>query len=97
MSSRVEVLELVNPIQHISDEFLEKNAWCNANFPTEFPRHSLCQVTYICIVTPLGDTRCGGCVLHEDVADFVADQAQPVKVESRETNLHSARIIEADL
>src|SRR2546428_9624803 len=97
MLSRVEVLELVNPVQHIGDEFLEKNARCNANFAAEFPRHSVCQVTDIDIVTPLGDTRRCWRMLHEDVADFVADQAQPVKVESWEANLYGARIIEADL
>src|SRR2546428_4801375 len=56
---------------------------CNANFAAEFPRHSVCQVTDIDIVTPLGDTRRCWRMLHEDVADFVADQTQPVKVESR--------------
>jgi hypothetical protein len=95
--SRVEILELINPVQDIGDEFLEKNAWCNANFPPEFPRHCVGQVTDVGIVTPLGNTRRGWRMLHENSADFVADKAQPVKVESRETHLHGTRIIEADL
>ena len=97
MLSRVEVLELVNPVQDIGDEFLEKNARCNANFPPEFPRHRVCQVTDIGIVTPLGNPHHSRRMLHENSADFVADEAQPVKVESRETHLHGTRIIEADL
>jgi len=97
MLSRMEILELINPVQHVGDQFLEKNAWCNANFPAEFPRHSLGQVTDVGIITPLGNTRRCWRMLHEDRADFVPDQAQPVKVESRETNLHGARIIETNL
>src|SRR5262245_25212863 len=95
--SRVEVLKLINPVQHIGDEFLEEDAWCNANFPAEFPRHSVCQVTDIDIVTPLGNTHRCWHMLHEEVASFVADQAQPVKIKSRKTNLHGARIIETNL
>ena len=83
MLSRVEVLELVNPVQHIGHQFLEKHTRCNANFPAEFPRHRVGQVTDVGIVTPLGDTRRCWRMLHEDGADFAADQAQPVKVKRR--------------
>src|SRR5689334_11682283 len=36
-------------------------------------------------------------MLYEDVADFPADQAQPIQVESWETHLYGARIVETDL
>jgi hypothetical protein len=57
--SRVEVLELIYPVQDIGDEFLEKNARCNAHFPPEFPRHRVGQVTDIGVITPLGNTHRG--------------------------------------
>src|ERR1035438_8045811 len=43
MLSRVEVLKLVNPVQNVRDQLLEKQARGNAHLASELPRYSSCQ------------------------------------------------------
>lgn len=81
--SRVEVRELIDAIQHIADQLLEKHAGRNADSTTQLARDSSRELGDIGVVDKAAHSICIPRLLKVNVPRPAADLAQQVEVEAR--------------
>ena len=90
VGTRVEVLELIDPIQEFPDEFLQEDAWGHTNPPAELARHRVCQARDQRVIAHVANSLSGSNVLTEDVTNSTTHLAEFSQVECRQSNLNRA-------
>src|SRR5262245_17919430 len=69
----IEVRELVNTVEHVTDKLLEEDAWSHPHFPPEAPRYCARQCCHVPIVNGAKHALRIGGVLGIEIPDTSAD------------------------
>ena len=94
MAARVEVSELVNPVQDIGDQLLEEHPRRDPDLPAQRPGHRVGELPDVAVVDGLHDAiRLIG-PGRVQVAHLRAQGQQRVPVEAGQPDLHRPRVVE---
>ena len=80
MKTRVEIGELVDSVQNVADQLLEKNPRRHPDLASQLPGDRTGQVRDIPVITQTLDTLRAAGVLAIDIANFAADQPSRSRV-----------------
>src|SRR5260370_14791875 len=93
MLSRIEVWKLIDPIQDLTDQLLQKDSGCDSYLPTESTSYCTRQLLHIDIICKATNTFGVRRALGINVADPFSHFDQPFRVETAEPDLHRSRIV----
>ena len=98
VAAGIEVLELVDAIEDVADEFLEEHPGSHADFASQIAGDRVGEHIDVRVVAPLGDrASVASAPSAIDVADPAAHLAQAVEVEAAKAKLNSPRVVETSV
>src|ERR1700688_4169273 len=93
MLSRIEVWKLIDPIQDLTDQLLQKDSGRDSHLPTQSTSYCTPQLLHIRIVRKDKNTFSVRRGLGINVADSFSHFEQPFRVETAEPDLHCSRVV----
>lgn len=97
VAPRVEVVELVHAIQHISHELLQEDAWGDTDLPAERTGHCRRERLEVAVVNAAKNAISVVIVLDVDAPHSAAELDEPGVVEPGETELNCTGVVESSI
>src|SRR5262245_14549431 len=95
MDPRVELLELVDPVEDVPDELLQEDPRGDADLPAQVTADGLGEVADVSLVGHRPDPYRIACSGGVQVPDLQPELDEALRGEARQPDLYGARVVEA--